>query len=118
VLPRRRPADGLIDWSQRGGAVYDFVRALTKPYPGAFGWLDGKRWRIWQAALVPGTPGPARPGEVIGPVVCPLEASCGQLVACGTGAVLLLELEADDGEILRGRRLSEQPWSGKVWTNG
>jgi len=118
VLPRRRPADGLIDWSQRGGAVYDFVRALTKPYPGAFGWLDGKRWRIWQAALVPGTPGPARPGEVIGPVVSPLEASCGQLVACGTGAVLLLELEADDGEILRGRRLSEQPWSGKVWTNG
>jgi len=50
-------------------------------------------------------------------VVSPLEAACGQLVACGEGAVVLLELEADDGAVLRGPTLSEQPWTGKRWSN-
>jgi methionyl-tRNA formyltransferase len=117
VLPRRRPADGLVDWSRDGVTIYNFVRALTRPYPGAFSWLDAKRWTIWQAALLPGPIAGTRPGEILGPVVCPDEAACGQVVACGAGAILLLELQADDGEVLRGQRLSEQPWSGRVWTN-
>ncbi|MGE5801484.1 MAG: methionyl-tRNA formyltransferase [Gemmatimonadota bacterium] len=116
VLPRRRPSDGLVDWSRDGVTTYNFVRALTRPYPGAFSWLDKKRWTIWQAALLPG-PIAGTPGEILGPVVSPDEAACGQVVACGTGAIVLLELQADDGEVLRGRRLSEQPWTGRVWTN-
>ena len=118
VLPRRRPGDGKIDWTQAAGAVYNFVRALTQPYPGAFSWLDGRRWTVWQAALVPDHRSPsARPAEVLGPVLSPVDAACGQLVACGTGegALLLLELQADDGEVLKGRRLSDQQWTGKVW---
>jgi methionyl-tRNA formyltransferase len=117
VLPRRRPSDGLVDWSRDGATTYNFVRALTRPYPGAFSWLDKKRWTIWQAALLPGPISGMRPGEILGPVVCPDEAACGQVVACGDGAIVLLELQADDGEVLRGRRLSEQPWTGLVWTN-
>ena len=117
VLPRRRPSDGLVDWSRDGATTYNFVRALTRPYPGAFSWLDKKRWTIWQAALLPGPIAGMRPGEILGPVVCPDEAACGQVVACGDGAIVLLELQADDGEVLRGRRLSEQPWTGLVWTN-
>jgi len=117
VLPRRRPSDGLVDWSRDGVTTYNFVRALTRPYPGAFSWLDKKRWTIWQAALLPGPIAGTRPGEILGPVPCPDEAACGQVVACGDGAIVLLELQADDGEVLRGRRLSEQPWTGRVWTN-
>jgi len=120
VLPRRRPADGRIDWGESSRAVYDFVRALTRPYPGAFSWLDGRRWTVWHAARIPsanGTGHPGTPGAVLGPVVSPLEAACGQLVACGEGAVVLLELEADDGAVLRGPTLSEQPWTGKRWSN-
>src|SRR5207253_8697162 len=120
VLPRRRPADGRIDWRQSSRAVYDFVRALTRPYPGALSSLDGRRWTVWHAARIPtvdGTGHPGTPGAVLGPVVSPLEAACGQLVACGEGAVVLLELEADDGAVLRGRTLSEQPWTGKRWSN-
>jgi len=116
VLPRRRPADGLIAWDQDARAVYNWIRALTKPYPGAFSWLDGRRWLVWQAALLPGTAaalGP--PGEILGPVVSPAEQACGQLVACRQGAVALLELETDDGAVLCGRRLAEQPWTGKRW---
>ena len=39
------------------------------------------------------------------------------VVACGAGAVVLLELQADDGTVLRGRELSDQPWTGKRWAS-
>lgn len=118
ILPRRRPNDGLIDWSMDSGAVYNFVRALTRPYPGAFSWLDGKRWVIWQCALLPGDWFPhRRPGEILGPIFSPLESACGQVIACGKGAILLLELEGDHHELLRGRRLSDAPWKGNVWSH-
>lgn len=116
VLPRRRPADGVIDWRQPSPRVYDFVRALTRPYPGAFSTLDGRRWRVWHAALPPVVDAdPERAGEVLGPVVSPVPEACGQAVRCADGVLVLLELEADDGTVLRGRDLSEQPWTGKRW---
>jgi len=118
-LPVRRPEDGLIQWFISGVEIYNFVRALTRPYPGAFSWLDGKLWTIWQCALLPETCFPeAQAGEVIGPVRSPIEGSCGQVVACGKGSIILLELESDDGELLSGYRLSDQQWHGKVWRDG
>ncbi|HEX9579692.1 MAG TPA: methionyl-tRNA formyltransferase [Gemmatimonadales bacterium] len=118
VLPRRRPADGKIPWSRPSCAVYDFIRALARPYPGAFSALEGRRWFIWQAALPPAaalTSG--EPGTVLGPVVSPVPEACGQLIACGEGGVIVLELEAEDATVLRGRALSDQSWSGKRWTD-
>lgn len=118
ILPRRRPNDGRIDWTKESCAVYDFVRALTRPYPGAFSWLDGKRWIIWKCALVPvGGFSDKKPGEVLGPLQSPNEEVCGQVVACGKGVLLLLELEGESSEILRGRQLSEKLWQGSVWLN-
>jgi methionyl-tRNA formyltransferase len=118
VLARRRPADGKLDWSVGGAGVYDFVRALTRPYPGAFSWLHEQRWTIWAAALLP-NPAAAggAPGKVIGPVVSPVEEACGQAVWCGQGAVTLLEIQAEDGRVLKGRQLSEQNWTGWCWQN-
>ncbi|MGH7559672.1 MAG: methionyl-tRNA formyltransferase [Gemmatimonadales bacterium] len=118
LLPRRRPADGTIDWSRPAPAVYDFVRALTRPYPGAFSCLDGRRWRIWQAALPDGANGSREPGSILGPSVSPVDDACGLLVACGEGSVILLEVESPDGEVLRGRALSEQTWAGQRWNDG
>jgi methionyl-tRNA formyltransferase len=116
VLRRRRPADGLIDWSAPNHAVYDFVRALTRPYPGAFGMIDDTQWFVWQAAVPPGfTTG--MPGEILGPVFSPIEEACGLLVACGAGAILVLEMESGDTGVLRGRALSDRPWIGRHWDN-
>ena len=119
LLPRRRPSDGLIDWDEKVATVYDFVRALTRPYPGAFSFLNGQKWIIWSAAQLP-TPrvSEAHPGDVLGSVVSPIDAACGQAVATGRGSLLLLELEGEDGVILRGRDLSEMDWTGQRWTNG
>ncbi|HGE2029697.1 TPA: formyltransferase, partial [Pseudomonas aeruginosa] len=33
---RRTPADGLLDWHRPARQLYDLVRAVTQPYPGAF----------------------------------------------------------------------------------
>jgi len=49
VMPRRRPDDGLIDWGKDARRLYDWVRALTHPYPGAFTWLDGRKLYVWRA---------------------------------------------------------------------
>ena len=116
VLPRRRPADGLVDWTQSASTVYDFIRALTRPYPGAFGFIGGKRWRVWNAARLPATDVPlGTPGTMVGPVVSPNPDACGQLVACGDGAVVVLEVESPEGKALRGPALAELPWTGLRW---
>jgi methionyl-tRNA formyltransferase len=113
-LPGRRPDDGLVDWSRPSAEVYNFVRAITRPYPGAFSYHGPDRFTIWQCALLPaGAPLRAAAGEVLGPVVSPNSRACGQLVACGTGAIVLLELQDDAGTIIRGRALSELSWTGQ-----
>lgn len=117
VLRRRRPADGAITWDSSARQVYDFIRALTHPYPGAFSTLESRQWWIWQAALLPDTGHlTAAPGEVVGPVVSPVEAACGQLVACGNGGgVILLDVDDGAGTRLSGRALSDQDWTGRRW---
>ena len=118
VWPRRRPEDGLIDWCRTSQLVYDFIRGLTRPYPGAFGYLGGRRFTIWRSALLPaGLRGDALPGDVLGSVISPEASSCGQLVACGKGQVIVLEVEDEQGQLLQGRALSEQEWKGNVWSH-
>lgn len=119
LLPRRRPKDGLVDWSRSASDLYNFVRALAAPYPGAFSHLDGQRWRIWNAALIPFAPAEkAAPGEILGPVCSPVDDACGLAVACGEGALVLLQIENDEGDVLQGRSLSEQTWRKGLWTDG
>ncbi len=118
LLPRRKPEDGLIDWSASAAQVYDFIRALTRPYPGAFALLDGKKWFIWCSALLPEgfTLPSAKQGEVIGPVFSPIEDACGILIKCGHSALLVLELEDENGKLLKGKSLSLADLQGLVFT--
>jgi len=50
---RRTPADGHIDWSWPAHRIRNLVRAVTRPYPGAFAELDGSRATIWWVELRP-----------------------------------------------------------------
>jgi UDP-4-amino-4-deoxy-L-arabinose formyltransferase/UDP-glucuronic acid dehydrogenase (UDP-4-keto-hexauronic acid decarboxylating) len=55
----RRPEDGRIDWQWDARRIYNLIRAVTDPYPGAFGLLpDGSRMIVWW-----GEPGGADGGE-------------------------------------------------------
>lgn len=54
IWPARRPKDGRLDL---GGSVADaecLVRAVTRPYPGAFYVKDGRRIIVWKARILDG----------------------------------------------------------------
>jgi methionyl-tRNA formyltransferase len=48
---RREPEDGHIDWSRPTRTVFNLVRGLTSPYPGAFSMLEGRKLIIWSAEI-------------------------------------------------------------------
>lgn len=49
----RRPEDGQIDWKEPIEKVHRLVRAVSHPYPGAFGMYDGvHQITIWRAEIV------------------------------------------------------------------
>jgi len=58
----RKPEDGRIDWTQSAAAIFNLVRAVTHPYPGAFTMVDGRRLFIWWAGPAPACGG--KPGTV------------------------------------------------------
>src|SRR5919108_1561929 len=96
--PRRRLEDGIIDWETRAPYLYDWVRAQTRPYPGAFTFLGEEKVIVWRA----------RPIELeqaapAGTIVA--ERPEGPVVACGEGALLLEEVETSADELSVGVRL-------------
>jgi methionyl-tRNA formyltransferase len=98
VMPRRRPEDGRIDWGRDARALFNWVRGLTHPYPGAFTHLDERRLLIWRA-----TPTDLATDEPPGRLV---EAADGWVqVATGRGTLRLASVQWDgetetDGRIL------------------
>jgi methionyl-tRNA formyltransferase len=52
VYSQRSPADGEIDWSKPAKEIRDFIRAQTRPYPGAFTWIGGKKVILWDAVVL------------------------------------------------------------------
>jgi methionyl-tRNA formyltransferase len=49
----RRPEDGHIDWSRPTRSIFNLIRGLTAPYPGAFALLGGRKLIIWSAEPEP-----------------------------------------------------------------
>lgn len=87
---QRRPEDGIINWQQGHMAVFDFIRAQTRPYPGAFTSVkNGQRIYVWKATPFPhGYLGP--PGRVV------QSAEDHVVVTCGRGALRIYEVEVND----------------------
>ncbi|PLW70248.1 methionyl-tRNA formyltransferase [Pseudohalioglobus lutimaris] len=48
---KRSPEDGLLDWNWNRQRIYNWVRALTNPYPGAFCLWAGRKVYLWKAVL-------------------------------------------------------------------
>jgi methionyl-tRNA formyltransferase len=86
VWPKRTPDDGIIDWDTRAPYLYDWVRAQTRPYPGAFTFAGSERVVVWRARPV-GLDDPAPAGTIVG------ASPDGPVVACGEGALVLEEVE-------------------------
>jgi methionyl-tRNA formyltransferase len=70
----RKPDDGRIDWQADSQRIFNLIRAVTHPYPGAFTDVEGRRFFIWWAE--PRPDGAGRPGQVIS--VAPLRVAAGK----------------------------------------
>lgn len=46
--PKRISADGAIDWRANSQSIENLIRALTKPYPGAFTFYRDQKIYIWK----------------------------------------------------------------------
>ena len=100
-------AEAAVDWSRPAGAVARQVNGLS-PFPGAWTLHDGRRLKLLRAGVSAGegAPGAVLPGE-------PLR------VACGAGAVELLELQPEGrgrlaaAEWRRGTRIAAGDVLGK-----
>jgi methionyl-tRNA formyltransferase len=88
-------AEAAIDWRQSAWQLERRVRAFD-PFPGASFDVDGEPTKVWRAVVVAGG---GEPGRV-------LESPAGRLhVACGDGALALLELQRPGG-----RRQPTEAW--------
>lgn len=86
VVPQRTPQDGWIDWKQDAMNIDRFIRAQTRPYPGAFTSLNGKPLHVWSIAVHKSS----YPTVATGEVICQ-ENAC-YLVSCGKDAIELREI--------------------------
>ena len=59
----RTPEDGRFDWSWPALKIYNLVRAVTHPYPGAFTAFAGRKLFVWWATPITGAG--AGPGEIV-----------------------------------------------------
>lgn len=91
-LALRRPQDGEIDWTQSSTDVERLIRAVSRPYPGAFTHHGGRKLTIWSARLASYPNWYAQTGQVF-------TFDGGKpVVRCGDGDLVLLDFELEATE--------------------
>jgi methionyl-tRNA formyltransferase len=91
--PQRSPEDGWIDWNRLSARqTFDWVRAQTRPYPGAYTYLEGRRVTLWRVALRDESSG-LPPGSV---AAFPPDVGVVDVVCADGGLVRILEISVDD----------------------
>ncbi len=88
----RKPSDGAIDWRWPAARIYNLIRAVTHPYPGAFTWRRGRQVFVWWG-IPEAAPRGLRPGEVA-------VDEAGVRVGAGEGALCLERVQVlGDAEV-------------------
>jgi methionyl-tRNA formyltransferase len=92
----RLPEDSQINWNMPAENVARLVRASSRPYKGAFSFLNGEKIIIWKAKpYIPQDKFYAIPGHV----VAINKASNSIMVACSEGMLEIQEIEKD-GQVM------------------
>lgn len=98
---QRNEADGRIDFARMTARqVTDLVRAITRPYPGAFAFMGRQPVRFWRVSVAE-IAMRGIPGRIVR-----LQGK-GPYLMCKEGAILAEEFEVEDGEgrLRTGQRL-------------
>lgn len=86
-LPQRKKEDGMIDWNRDAADINNMVRALTKPYPGAFTLYADVEFIIWSSQPIIIEVGYLYDSMPNGTVISILEESA--LIKCGKNLLLV-----------------------------
>lgn len=94
----RKPADGAIDWTKTAKEVRNLVRAVSRPYPGAFTQVGDRKLLIWSATVLDG-----KKGQKAGTIVStkPL------VIACGEGALRVDLGQPEGGVAMSGEQVAK-----------
>jgi len=92
---KRFPEDNKIDWAQPTKRIYNLIRAVTSPYPGAFTYHKGRKLLVWSAAL--GTQDERYVGRVPGRVI-KASPNDGVEVLTGDGSLVLKSVQLEGVE--------------------
>jgi methionyl-tRNA formyltransferase len=96
-MKRRLAQDNRIDWMASSTKIYNLIRAVSRPYPGAYTHFQGRRIRIWSAR-----PAPAASLRADGPPGRILERLPGKgaLVRTGDGAIWIEKVQRDEDGVM------------------
>lgn len=97
---RRYPADGAIDWCQPAETIRNLIRAVTRPYPGAFTYRGSSKIFIWKASIAPAGNRDCIPGTVLS--TAPLT------VMCADGALCIDAGQQESGVYTKGVQLARE----------
>ncbi len=103
----RKPEDGRINWQQPAQQIYNLIRAVAPPYPGAFADLHDARVVVNKARIVDRAEVSAPPGSIS-------HASDVLCFVCGDGKLLEPLSLAIDGQNLD--RIASQQWLRSLQT--
>ncbi len=91
----RRPEDGRIDWGWPAMRIYNLIRAVTDPYPGAFcDMADGTRLMVWRGKPEPESMS-GRNGVLQTPGIIQINDRM-VTVRAGEGRITLLEIQSGE----------------------
>jgi methionyl-tRNA formyltransferase len=93
---RRRPEDGRIDWHWPARRIFNLVRAVTHPYPGAFGFLNGRKVFVWAARIKAETAAETGICGAAGEIVAVYDDGAVE-VAAGADSVILSRIQIEGG---------------------
>ena len=91
----RLPMDGEIDWSAPTQKIDALIRALVRPFPGAFTFLNSRRLTIWRARPI--ETGGVYVGRIPGRVVNVSRKEGFVDVLTGDGVLRIFDVELDAG---------------------
>ena len=72
-MGRRTPEDGRLDWELPAQTLHNLVRAVSDPWPGAFGYAGANKFIVWKSRVRHDLPA-AKPGTVLS--IAPLIVAC------------------------------------------
>jgi len=92
TMPRRRPEDGRIEWTWPAARIFNMIRAVAEPYPGAFVGDGSARVHLWAASILEDSASDAAPGTVV-----EIVPARGIAVATGRGMILITRVQSAGG---------------------